>query len=310
MPKAASGEIDIGVEILGMKLRHPIMLASGILGETADLLLSAHRAGAAAVVTKSIGLEPKDGHRNPTVFTLRFGLLNAMGLPNPGIEEFGKEMEKLMGSGVNVIGSVFASKPAEFAVLAKKMEQYGARAVELNLSCPHAKGFGSEIGSSPASVRNIVRSAVSAVAIPVLAKLTPNTSDICSLGLAAEEAGASAVVAINTLKAMEIDPHLRRPVLGNRFGGLSGPAIKPIGVRCVFELYDALSIPIIGVGGICSGIDVAEYIMAGASAVQIGSVIYEKGLEAFSLLEKELRSFMKDEGFNSISQMRGLAHES
>ncbi|MEM4263242.1 MAG: nitronate monooxygenase, partial [Thermoplasmata archaeon] len=197
-----------------------------------------------------------------------------------------------------------------FAVLAKKMEQYGARAVELNLSCPHAKGFGSEIGSSPASVRNIVRSAVSAVAIPVLAKLTPNTSDICSLGLAAEEAGASAVVAINTLKAMEIDPHLRRPVLGNRFGGLSGPAIKPIGVRCVFELYDALSIPIIGVGGICSGIDVAEYIMAGASAVQIGSVIYEKGLEAFSLLEKELRSFMKDEGFNSISQMRGLAHES
>jgi len=310
MPKAGSGEIDVGVEILGMKLRHPIMLASGILGETADLLLAAHRAGAAAVVTKSIGIEPKDGHQNPTVFPLGFGLLNAMGLPNPGIDEFGKEMERLTCSGANVIGSVFASKPAEFAVLANKMEQYGARVVELNLSCPHAKGYGTEIGSSPASVRSIVRSAVSAVSIPVLAKLTPNTSDICSLGLAAEEAGASAVVAINTLRAMEIDPRLRRPVLGSRFGGLSGSAIRPVGIRCVFELYEALSIPIIGVGGICSAIDVAKYIMAGASAVQVGSVIYDKGLDAFSLLEKELRSFMKEEGIGSISQMRGMAHES
>lgn len=309
MPKTASGEIDLSVDILGMKLRHPIMLASGILGETGDLLLSAHRAGASAIVTKSIGLEPKDGHQNPTVFPMEFGMLNAMGLPNPGIIEFGKEMELLRGSGANVIGSIFASKPQDFAALAKKMEQYGARAVELNLSCPHAKGYGSEIGSSPASVRSIVKSVVSAVGIPVLAKLTPNTSDICSLGLAAEEAGASAVVAINTLRAMRIDPRLRKPVLGNKFGGLSGPSIKPVGIRCVFELYESLSIPIIGVGGICTGIDVAEYIMAGVSAVQIGSVIYDKGLEAFSMLEKELRAFMKEEGLASVSQMRGMAHE-
>lgn len=309
MPKAASGEVDLSVEILGMKLRHPLMLASGILGETGDLLLAAYRAGASAVVTKSIGLQPKDGHQNPTVYPMEFGMLNAMGLPNPGIAEFEREMEVLKGSGANVIGSIFASRPADFAILAKRMEQYGARAVELNLSCPHARGYGSEVGSSPASVRRIVKSVASSVGIPVLAKLTPNISDICSLGLAAEEAGASAVVAINTLRAMCIDPRLRKPVLGNRFGGLSGRAIKPIGIRCVFELYEALSIPIIGVGGIWTGIDVAEYIMAGASAVQIGSVICEKGLEAFSTLEKELREFMKEEGFTSVSRMRGMAHE-
>lgn len=309
MPTAASGEVDLSVEILGMKLSHPLMLASGILGETGELLLAAHRAGASAVVTKSIGLQPKDGHQNPTVYPMEFGMLNAMGLPNPGIAEFEREMEVLKGSGANVIGSIFASRPADFASLAKKMEQYGAMAVELNLSCPHARGYGSEVGSSPASVRRIIKSVVSSVGIPVLAKLTPNISDICSLGLAAEEAGASAVVAINTLKAMCLDPRLRKPVLGNRFGGLSGRAIKPIGIRCVFELYEALSIPIIGVGGIWTGIDVAEYIMAGASAVQIGSVICEKGLEAFSTLEKELREFMKEEGLTSVTRMRGVAHE-
>lgn len=309
MPRTAAGEINLSVDFLGMKLRHPIMLASGILGQTGDLILSAHRAGAAAVVTKSIGIEPREGHPNPTIFPLKFGLLNAMGLPNPGIDEFGKELERLRGAGVNVIGSIFASKASDFAILARKMEQYGVRAVELNLSCPHARGYGSEIGSSPASVRNIVKSVVAAVKIPILAKLTPNTSDICSLGLAAEEAGASAVVAINTLRAMEIDPYLRRPVLGNRIGGLSGPAIKPIGLRCVYELYDALSIPIVGVGGISTGIDVAEYIMAGASAVQVGSVVYEKGLDAIATLESELRAFMKEEGITSVSQMRGMAHD-
>jgi len=309
MLKNAPGEVDVSVELLGMKLKNPIMLASGILGETGELLLSAHRAGAGAVVTKSIGLEPKNGHKNPTVYPLPFGLMNAMGLPNPGIDEFEKEIKKLHDSGAIVIGSIFASKENEFATLAKKMEKYGANAVELNLSCPHAEGYGVEIGSTPASVRAIVKSTVASINIPVMAKLTPNTSDICSLGLAAQEAGASAVVAINTLRAMGIDPYLKKPVLGNKFGGLSGPAIKPVGIRCVYELNDALSIPIIGVGGIACGKDIVEYIMAGATAIQIGTVIHNKGLGAFSQLENELKVFMKEEGYRRLQQMRGILHE-
>jgi len=309
MRKATAVDADIAVALAGMKMRNPTMLASGILGETGDLLLAAHRAGAGAVVTKSIGLDPRDGNKNPTVFRCEQGMLNSMGLPNPGIKEFSREMEVLKGSGAIVIGSIFGSKVQDFVTLAKKMEGYGASAVELNLSCPHARGYGAEIGSNPATVRNITAGVASSVGIPVFAKLTPNTRDIASLGLAAEEGGASAVVAINTLRAMAIDSHLRRPALANRYGGLSGPAVKPVGLRCVYELYEALSIPIIGVGGISDAVDIAEYMMAGASAVQVGTAVSNGGFEVFQKLSEGLKSFMAEEGFKSLSQMKGIAHE-
>ena len=308
MRKAAPGDADIKVELAGIRMRNPVMLASGILGETGDLLLSAHEAGAGAVVTKSIGLDPRDGNKNPTVFSCEQGMINSMGLPNPGIKEFAKEMAVMKGSGAVVIGSIFGAKTQDFVTLAKKMESYGASAIELNLSCPHARGYGAEIGSNPATVRSITAGVSDAVKIPVLAKLTPNTRDIASLGLAAEEGGADAVVAINTLRAMAIDARLRRPALANKYGGLSGPAVKPVGLRCVYELYEALSIPIIGVGGISDAVDIAEYIMAGASAVQVGTVV-GRGLQVFSELADGLISFMSEEGFKNIEQMRGIVHD-
>src|SRR4030065_83784 len=146
MPKINAAQIDIGVKLAGIRLRNPAMLASGILGETGDLLWAAHNAGAGAVVTKSIGLDARNGYRNPSIFQFERGMLNAMGLPNPGIDSFAIEMEKLKGSGVVAIGSIIGSSSQEFATLAKKMESYGASAVELNLSCPHAKGFGAAVG--------------------------------------------------------------------------------------------------------------------------------------------------------------------
>jgi len=308
MRKSTPAEADIGAKLAGIELRNPIMLASGILGETGELLLAAHRAGAGAVVTKSIGLDPRDGNKNPTIHQSGRCMLNSMGLPNPGIKEFSKEMKVLEGSGAVVIGSIFGAKTQDFASLAKKMEDYGASAIELNLSCPHARGYGAEIGSNPATVRNITAGVAASVDIPVFAKLTPNTRDIASLGLAAEEGGASAVVAINTIKAMAIDPRIRKPVLSNKYGGLSGPAVKPVGLRCVYELYEALSIPIIGVGGISDATDIAEYMMAGASAVQVGTVVQSCGLEVFSKLNESLKAFMSEEGFKNLSQMRGIAH--
>jgi dihydroorotate dehydrogenase (NAD+) catalytic subunit len=304
-----SGPVEMSVKLAGISMRNPLMLASGILGETGDLLLAAHRGGAGAVVTKSIGLEPREGSKNPTIFQCEHGTINSMGLPNPGIKEFSKEMQVLEGSGAVVIGSVFGAKAQDFVSLAKKMESYGAAAVELNLSCPHARGYGAEIGSNPATVKNITAAVSQSISIPVFAKLTPNTRDIASLGLAAEEGGASAVVAINTIKAMAIDPRLRSPALGNKFGGLSGSAIKPVGLRCVYELYEALSIPVVGVGGISSGTDVAEYLMAGASAVQIGTAVQWGGFEIFSKISEELRDFMSEEGFRDLPQMMGIAHE-
>ena len=300
----SSLEVTIGK----LSLRNPTMLASGVMDETAGSFLKVARAGAGAVVTKSIGSEPRNGYANPTLIELDEGYINAMGLPNPGIEAFAEEMSEARSCPVPIIGSIFASSAKEFGFLASKMQSYGAAAIELNLSCPHARGYGAEIGSNPATVRSITAGVSDAVKIPVLAKLTPNTRDIASLGLAAEEGGASAVVAINTLRAMAIDARLRRPALANKYGGLSGPAVKPVGLRCVYELYEALSIPIIGVGGISDAVDIAEYIMAGASAVQVGTVV-GRGLQVFSELADGLRSFMSEEGFKNIEQMRGIVHD-
>ncbi|HDP97102.1 MAG TPA: dihydroorotate dehydrogenase [Euryarchaeota archaeon] len=301
--------VSIEVELFGQRMKNPTMLASGILGTTADLLLSAVKGGAGAVVTKSIGKKPRDGHANPTVFEYNCGMLNALGLPNPGIDHFEKELSKLKGKEIFFIGSVFGSDGSEFSELAVRMERAGASAVELNLSCPHAKGLGAEIGSDPESVEIITQAVASSVEIPVIAKLTPNTSDIVALGKAAERGGADAVVAINTLKAMAIEPYLRKPALGNVIGGLSGQAVKPVGLRCVYELYEALDIPIIGAGGIESGIDAVEYLMAGASAVQVGTAIRGKGMAIFAEICAEIEDFMRSEGYKEVGDLRGLAHD-
>jgi dihydroorotate dehydrogenase (NAD+) catalytic subunit len=189
------------------------------------------------------------------------------------------------------------------------MEEYGAAAVELNLSCPHAHGYGMEMGIDPEVVAAIVKECKDAVSIPVFAKLTPNTHRLVEVGRAVEKAGGDAVVAINTLKAMAISVEFRRPILSNRFGGLSGPAVKPVGLRCVFDLYAALEIPVIGVGGIETWRDALEYIMAGASAVQVGSAIGRHGIEVFSEITSGLQSYVDQERCGGIQGLVGVAHE-
>lgn len=285
------------------------MVASGIMDETGDSMLRMMEHGAGAVVTKSIGLEPKDGHGNPTLVELENGYINAMGLPNPGIDAFAEEMEIAVKAGIPVIGSIFASSDGDFSVLAGRMEDMGAAAVELNLSCPHASGYGMEMGIDPIIVKAIVASVKDAINIPVFSKLTPNTHRLMEIGNAVQEAGGDGVVAINTLKAMSISPEFARPVLKNRFGGLSGPAIKPVGVRAVFDLYSVLDIPIIGVGGIENWRDAAEYLMAGASAFQIGSAVGRIGPQVFQKVCDDLLSFMRSNGYASVMDMTGVAHE-
>lgn len=299
---------DLSVEVCGLRLRNPTMLASGVLDETGKSMLAAAKAGAGAVVTKSVGKDPRPGHPNPTVVELENSLLNAMGLPNPGIELFSNELKEAKKGGVPIIGSVFGGTEEEIAELAALMEKAGADAIELNLSCPHAKGYGAELGSSPDRVESICRLAKQRTHVPVLAKLTPNTPSIADLARAAEKGGADGLVAINTLKGMAIDPEARMPILGNRFGGLSGPAIKPVGVRCVYEIYEAVKIPIVGVGGIASGRDAVEYLMAGATAVQVGTAVWIHGMDVFSRICKEMSRFMKDNGYRSVAEMVGVAH--
>ena len=300
--------VDVSTEVAGVRLRNPTMLASGILDETGGSLLRVFEAGAGAVVTKSIGPEPREGYANPTIVEVEGGLLNAVGLPNPGIEEFEAEVRKALAGHALVIGSVYAKDASEFARVAARMASFGVAAVELNLSCPHAKGLGTEIAQSEAAVGEITKAVKDAVDVPVFPKLSPNVADIARFAVAAEKANADGIVAINTVKAMAISPELAMPVLANKFGGLSGPAIRPIGVRAVYDIYEAVDIPVIGVGGIGTGRDALEYIMAGASAVQIGTAIATQGLAVFAAATKEIASVLEEIGVASVKDAVGAAH--
>ncbi len=300
--------VSLKTDIGSISLESPGMIASGIMDETGKSLVRVLNSGAGAVVTKSIGLEPNTGHDNPCFMEVRGGYVNAMGLPNPGIELFKEEMEEAVKAG-KVIGSIYGAGPEDFSKLAASMEDYGASAVELNLSCPHAKGYGMEVGTDPAMVKSIVSAVKSSVSIPVWAKLTPNTHILAQIGLAVQDAGGDAVVAINTLKAMVISPEFARPIMSNKFCGLSGEAVKPVGVRAIYDLSTVLDIPLIGVGGITDWRDAAEYIMAGASAFQVGSAVGTRGIGVFQEINEGLRAFMEEYHYDSIRSMVGAAHE-
>jgi len=299
---------DISTTIAGMKLRNPTMLASGFLDETGGTLLRVFKAGAGAVVTKSIGPEPRGGNTNPTIVELDVGMLNAMGLPNPGIKDFGPEVKIALDGGAVVVGSVYGKDPDEYAAVAKALAGYGVQAIELNLSCPHAKGLGTDIAEDPEAVREFTAAVKSKVSVPVMAKLSPSVPDIASFARAAEDGGADAIVAINTLKAMAISAELKTPILANRMGGLSGPAIRPVGVRCVYEIYEAVDVPIVGVGGIETGRDALEYILAGARAVQIGTGLATRGLAVFSEVTQEISEYMDAMKAKSLASLVGAAH--
>ena len=302
---------DLGTRIGGLALRNPFLLASGIWGESGESLAGAWDAGAGGVITKSIGSVPRLGYPNPTVETFdEWGLLNAMGLPNPGIDEYPKEIDVARARGATVIGSVFGGTPEEFATLARRIGETGVAAIELNLSCPHAEGYGTEVGSDPRDVEAIVRAVVREVHVPVIAKLTPNTPDPGALAVAAERAGAGAISAINTVRGLALDTTLRRPVLAHGLGGLSGPAIKPVGLACVWQIYDRVRIPVIGVGGISTPEDALEYLMAGACAVEIGTAVTQQGIAVFGRLAEGLARRLDALGLASVTAAVGAAHAS
>jgi len=301
-------ENRLATEIAGLKLANPTMLASGILGYTGLSLKSIIEAGAGAVVTKSMGLEPRTGYPNPTVVQTDCGLLNAMGLPNPGISHFKEEMKEIKSTGVPTILSIYGYSSEEFAKVAETAVKMGADALELNVSCPHVKKAGAEIGCDPLLLTEIVKEVKKKVDKPVIVKLTPNIANIGEIAKAAEKAGADAITAINTVKAMNIEIETGRPLLANKFGGLSGPAIKPIAVRCVYDVYRSVDVSVIGCGGITSWQDAVEFMLAGASAVQIGTAIAFKGVSVFSSVAKGIDTYLNRKGFKNAKELVGLAH--
>jgi dihydroorotate dehydrogenase (NAD+) catalytic subunit len=281
-----------------LHLANPLILASGILDMARSSLKGMMAAG--AVVTKSIGLTERKGHPNPTVVELECGLLNAMGLPNPGIDVYLEEIQGLKKNQV-LIGSIFGKNSQEFSLLAQKMQDH-VSALELNMSCPHVQDYGASV--TPA-IEEITRAVTTSVNIPVFVKL--GMENIIPNAHAAQRGHADGIVAINTLPAMAIDIETHLPILGNKTGGYSGSAIKPIGVRCIYELARQCDIPLIGVGGIMTAEDVLQYLMAGASAVQLGTVLYSQGVEVFTIICKRLDEWMDHHGYSKIIDLVGLA---
>lgn len=290
--------------LTGFDLKNPLMLAAGIMGTTGDSLKRIAQAGAGAVVTKSIGTEPRSGHSNPSMVEVDCGYLNAMGLPNTSYKNFQDEIDRAREGGVPVIASIFGGCSPDFSEIAKSLD---ADAFELNVSCPHAHGYGAEIGTDSTLVEDITHAVKTAVNVPVWVKLTPNVTDIKGIGLAAQHGGADAVVAINTVRGMAIDIESGYPILGNKFGGLSGRAIKPVAVKCVYDLYEVLDIPVIGVGGVSDWKDVVEFIMAGAKAVQIGSAI-GNNINIFNDISSCMEAFLEEKEW-TLDNIYGMAHE-
>ena len=304
---------ELAVDLCGIRLSNPLILAAGILGTGAELLERVARAGAGAVTAKSCGPEPRAGHLNPTVLDWGHGLINAIGLANPGVEEMAVILRdaksRLKPLSVPLIASIFAETVEGFAEVARRVSKAEPDFIEVNISCPNvAAEFGRPFAADPDSAAAVTEAVKGTTHLPIIVKLSPNVTDVAAIAQAVETAGADAIAAINTVAGMVIDVECGQPILANRVGGLSGPAIRPIAVRCVYEIYQAVDIPIIGLGGVVDGRDAVEMTMAGATAVGVGSAVYYRGVDVFGVMGQEIVAFMVEHGHKTLTDFRGMAH--
>ncbi len=302
-------ESSLATSIGQIQLDRPVMLASGILGISLDVFNRLYRSGAGAVVTKSLSKEPWEGYPNPTIFSVKGdGWINAVGLSNPGAANFAKMIEP--NQNVPIIVSLVGSIPEDFEMMIKEFENCKVTAYELNLSCPHVAKVGLEVGDDPELVKKIVTTVKNTTDIPVIAKVGLGTTHYLNTVGTAIDSGIDAITAINTIRAMAIDVETQLPILSNKFGGLSGTPIKPIALRCVYEISSKYDIPIIGCGGISTWEDAVEFFLAGASAIQIGSAVGDDWIDVFDDINNGIISYMKRNGFSKIEDMVGIAKKS
>ncbi|MFH1222617.1 MAG: dihydroorotate dehydrogenase [Candidatus Micrarchaeota archaeon] len=301
----------IEIELFGKRWKNPTALASGVLSTTSGSLERVAEDGAGAVTTKSLTLEPRKGHPGPNIVEVDCGLLNAMGYPNPGIDEGLKEFSGWKRPEPLIL-SIAGKDAGEFAALAEKVEKskFKPAAVEAAISCPHTPGYGLMADQTgPDYVRKVTEAIKNNCKLPLIIKLSPSAPAEVAAVKAAEEAGAAAINMGNTIgPGMKIDLERRRPTIGFGRGGLSGPAIKPLTVRCVYDIYAAVDIPIIATGGIVTGEDAVEYIMAGATALGIGTGVIYRTPKVFKKVADELGEWLREHGCKDVKDIRGAAH--
>lgn len=308
----------LSTDFLNHTLATPLVLASGIWGTTPELMERAAQSGCGAVTAKSCGPTPRAGHVNPSCLDWGQGLINAIGLANPGAEEevelLRRSKQKLNPLGTPLIASIFAGLAPEFGEVAAIVAAAQPDLIEVNISCPNVGSeFGEPFAAHPetaADVTHQVKDALASTHIPVIIKLAPNVPSIARIAVAVVEAGADALCLINTMPGMVIDVESGQPILANRSGGISGPAVKPIAIKAVYDVRKACpNTPIIGTGGVTNGVDALEMIMAGATAVGVGSAIYYRGVGALTAIKNEMQDWLEHHNIGNIKDICGRAHQ-
>jgi dihydroorotate dehydrogenase (NAD+) catalytic subunit len=297
----------LSIDLAGMPLRNPLLLASGFLGISQEVFNRLYNDGLGAVVSKSISVSPLEGYKGPTVVYLgEKGYLNAVGLANPGSDVFAQE---IMNNQIPLVVSIVGSSQSDFQKLINKFDKLNILAYEVNLSCPHVEKMGMEVGDDPDLVTKIIKTIKTRTKKPVIIKVGIGKSDVLKLATIIQESGADAITAINTIRAMAINVETGVPILSNKVGGLSGIPLKPIGVRCVYEIFKKVNIPVIGCGGIFTWEDAIEYILAGATAIELGSVIGYKGLKVFNQIKLGITRYLQKKDYKNVKEIVGLAHK-
>jgi len=299
--------MGLSVNIAGLKLKNPVIVASGTFAYGEEFNESFYQISKlGAVVTKGISLKPRMGNEMPRVIETASGMLNAIGLANVGVEAFvSDKLPYLVKAGATVIANVFGSTVDEYAEVAKRLDsEEGVAAIELNISCPNVKCGGLQFGIDPTAAADVTAAARKAFKGALIVKLSPQASSIPAMARAVEDAGADAISLINTIPAMAIDAGTRRPVLANVTGGLSGPAIKPIALRMVHEAYHAVKIPVIGMGGIMTATDAIEFMLAGATAIQVGTANFVTPMAAVEIVDG-IEVYCREGGFKKASDITG-----
>jgi dihydroorotate dehydrogenase (NAD+) catalytic subunit len=302
------GLVDMSVNLGGLQMQNPVAVASGTFGYGREYQPYMDISKIGAVIVKGTTLEPRCGNPPPRIYETPAGMLNAIGLENPGIEVFLQEyLPSLMEEGVTVVANLAGNSEDEYALITRIIDNHpGIAAIELNISCPNVKQGGMQFGTDPRLVRQVVEAVKKETRLPVIPKLSPNVSDIVSIAKAARDGGADALSMINTLMGMAVDIDKRKPVLGNVFGGLSGPAIKPVALRMIYQVYKEVDLPILGGGGISNTRDALEFIMVGASAVSIGTGNFVNPSLAQEIAQG-LENYLMEQGLSNIQELVGVA---
>lgn len=296
---------DLSIDIAGLKLKNPVLSASGTFGYGLEFQEFGDLGALGALVVTGTTLEPRAGNRPPRIFETAAGLLNSIGLENPGVDYFIKEhLPRLRALGATTIVNMAGNTVDEYCRLTERLQLPNIAALELNISCPNVEAGGMAFGVSEEAVFDVVKEVKGISRLPIIVKLSPNVTDIVAIARAAQAAGADAISLINTLLGMAVDVGTRRPHLGNVVGGLSGPAIKPVALRMVWQVAQAVQIPVIGLGGIMTAEDALEFLICGASAVQIGSANFVEPDTSWRVIEG-IEAYLKKQGLKSVGELVG-----